>query len=224
MKSNKKHVKLAPSILSADFAHLGDQIEEVTKAGADYIHIDVMDGHFVPNITIGPLVIASLRSCTNLPLDVHLMIENPSQYIPRFVSSGADIITIHVEACTHLRREIQLIKQSGLKAGVSLNPGTPLDLISDILSQVDLVLIMSVNPGFGGQSFIPETFSKISHLRSIIDDNKIDAEIEVDGGITINNALKVINAGADVLAIGTAIFKTKGGITQALRSFRETVN
>jgi ribulose-phosphate 3-epimerase len=224
MKANKNHVKLAPSILSADFAHLGNQIEEVTEAGADYIHVDVMDGHFVPNITIGPPVIASIRSCTNLPLDVHLMIENPGQYISQFASSGADIITVHVEACTHIHREIQLIKQSGLKAGVSLNPGTPLDFIVDILSQIDLVLIMSVDPGFGGQSFIPEIFSKISNLRSIINDNKINVEIEVDGGININNALKVVNAGADILAIGTAIFKTEGGITQALRSFRQAVN
>ncbi len=224
MKANNYHVKLAPSILSADFAHLGNQIEEVSKAGADYIHVDVMDGHFVPNITIGPPVIAALRACTDLPLDVHLMIEHPEKYITQFVNSGANIITIHVEACPHLHREIQLIKQNGLKAGVSLNPGTPIDLIKDVLSQVDLVLIMSVNPGFGGQAFIPETFRKISHLRYMMDDNKINAEIEVDGGITINNASKVVNAGANVLAIGTAIFKTKGGISQALRSFRTTLD
>lgn len=214
-------IKLAPSILSADFARLGEQIAEATKAGADYIHIDVMDGHFVPNITIGAPVVASLRSWTHLPLDVHLMIEQPERYISRFADSGADIITVHVEACPHLHRTIQVIKGLGIKAGVALNPASPLSMVDEIMPQVDLILIMSVDPGFGGQAFIPETLEKISRLRRILDSRKVDAELEVDGGITINNASSIVKAGGRVLVVGTSVFNAKGGVSQSLQKLRE---
>ena len=216
-------IKLAPSILSADFARLGEQVAEATRAGADYIHIDVMDGHFVPNITIGAPIVASIRLWTSLPLDVHLMIEHPERHISDFVASGADIITVHVEACTHLHRTIESIKQMGKKAGVALNPATPLNSIEEILPYVDLTLIMSVNPGFGGQSFIPETLSKITRLRKMLDEGKFNAELEVDGGITIDNAVSIVKAGANVLVVGNSVFKAKEGIIQSLQRLRRAV-
>jgi len=219
-----KLIKLAPSILSADFARLGEQVAEATKAGADYIHIDVMDGHFVPNITIGAAVVASLRRWTNLPLDVHLMIEHPEQYIGDFANSGANIITVHVEACPHIHRTIQLIKELGIEAGVALNPATPLGSVEEIISHVDLILIMSVNPGFGGQVFIPETLEKVARLRRMLDDKDLNAELEVDGGITIDNAPNLVKAGASVLAIGNSVFKATVGISQALQNIREAVS
>jgi len=214
-------IKLAPSILSADFARLGEQIAEVARAGADYIHVDVMDGHFVPNITIGAPVVASIRPVTSLPLDVHLMIEHPERYISEFVHAGADIITVHVEACPHLQRTIRLIKELGAKAGVSLNPATPLSAIEEFLRHVDLVLIMSVNPGFGGQSFIPETLPRIANMRKMLDDRKLSAELEVDGGITADNAPDIVKAGATVLVAGNSIFRAKEGISQAIQRLRE---
>lgn len=219
-----KVIKLAPSILSADFARLGEQVAEATKAGADYIHVDVMDGHFVPNITIGAPVVASLRSWTNLPLDVHLMIEHPEQYISDFVNSGANIITVHVEACPHLHRIIQSIKEAHVKTGIALNPATPLSSIEEIIPYLDLVILMSVNPGFGGQVFIPETLEKIARLRRMLDDGGLNAELEVDGGITPDNAPNLVEAGASVLAIGNSVFKTEVGISQALQNIREAVS
>jgi ribulose-phosphate 3-epimerase len=217
-------VKLAPSILSADFARLGEQVAEAIEAGADYIHIDVMDGHFVPNITIGPPVVASIRPLTSLPLDVHLMIEHPERYISEFANSGADIITVHVEACPHLHRTIQLIKELGVKAGVALNPATPLSSIEEIIPCVDLILIMSVNPGFGGQAFIPATLPKIANLHKTLNDRKLSAELEVDGGITIDNAPAIVKAGANVLVAGNSVFKAQEGITQALQRMRDAIN
>ncbi len=217
-------IKLAPSILSADFARLGEQVAEATKAGADYIHVDVMDGHFVPNLTIGAPVVASLRSWTNLPLDVHLMIEYPERYIGDFANSGANIITVHIEACPHIHRTIQLIKELGIEAGVALNPATPLGSVEEIISHVDLILIMSVNPGFGGQVFIPETLGKIARLRKMLDERGLDVEVEVDGGISIDNAPSLVKAGARVLAMGNSIFKAKVGISQALQNIREAVS
>jgi len=214
-------IKLAPSILSADFARLGEQIAEVARAGADYIHVDVMDGHFVPNITIGAPVVASIRPVTSLPLDVHLMIEHPERYISDFVNAGADIITVHVEASPHLHRTIRLIKELGVKAGVSLNPATPIGAIEEFIPQVDLVLIMSVNPGFGGQPFIPETLPRIANMRKILDDRGLGAELEVDGGITADNAPDIVKAGANVLVAGNSVFRAKEGISRALRRLRE---
>lgn len=220
----KDKIKLAPSILSADFARLGEQVAEAAKAGANYIHIDVMDGHFVPNITIGAPVVASLRSWTGLPLDVHLMIEHPERYISDFANSGANIITVHVEACPHIHRTIQSIKEFGVGAGVALNPATSLSSIEEIVSHVDLIILMSVNPGFGGQVFIPETLDKVARLRRMLDDRGLNAELEVDGGITIENAPGLVEAGARVLAIGNSVFKAKVGISQALQNIREAVS
>lgn len=202
-------IKIAPSILSADFSQLGQEVRDVDLAGADYIHIDVMDGHFVPNITIGPLVVEALRKVTQKPLDVHLMIHNPDQYIPDFAKAGADIITVHQEAVSHLHRTIQLIKSFGKKAGVSLNPATPVDTLDVILDELDLVLVMSVNPGFGGQIFIPSSLEKIRTLRTRINRKSLPTELQVDGGIKLENIRKVVDYGADVLVAGSAIFETE---------------
>ena len=202
-------IKISPSILSADFSRLGEDVQAVDRAGADYIHIDVMDGHFVPNITIGPLVVDALRKVTDKPLDVHLMIENPDLYIADFAKAGADIITVHQEAVPHLHRTVQLIKSLGKKAGVSLNPATPVETLDVILDELDLVLIMSVNPGFGGQSFIPSALDKIRALRQRITERGLSTELEVDGGVKIDNIREVVAAGADVLVAGSAVFNTE---------------
>ena len=214
-------IKLAPSILSADFARLGEQIGEVVRAGADYIHVDVMDGHFVPNITIGALVVASVRPVTTLPLDVHLMIEHPERYVSQFAQAGADIITVHVEASPHLHATIRLIKESGARAGISINPPTPLGVVEEFLPHVDLVLVMSVNPGFGGQSFIPETLPRIASIRKLLDDRALHAELEVDGGVNADNAPDIVKAGANVLVAGNSIFRAQEGISGAMRRLRE---
>ncbi len=213
-------IKLAPSILSADFARLGEQIDEVARAGADYIHVDVMDGHFVPNITIGASVVASIRRVTTLPLDVHLMIEHPGRYVSDFVKAGAGIITVHVEASPHLHATIRLIKELGAKAGVSLSPPTPLAVVEEFLAHVDLVLVMSVNPGFGGQPFIVETLPRIASIRKILDDRGLRVELEVDGGINADNAPDIVKAGADVLVVGNSIFEAQEGISVAIRRLR----
>ncbi len=199
-------MKIAPSILSADFSQLKKEIQEVENGGADYIHIDVMDGHFVPNITIGPLIVKAVRPHTSLPLDVHLMIEKPELYIDEFVSAGADIITVHIEACPHIHRTIQQIKGHGIKAGVVLNPGTPLSSIQHILEDIDMVLIMTVNPGFGGQQFIEGMIEKIRELRNTINARGLDIEIEVDGGINEDTIQSCLHAGADVFVAGSAVY------------------
>ncbi len=198
--------KIAPSILSADFSRLGDEIRAVEAAGADYIHIDVMDGHFVPNITIGPLVVDAARHVTSLPLDVHLMIENPDSYIPDFAASGADIIVVHAEAVRHLHRTVQLIKSLGKRAGVALNPATPLNSLEYVLDDLDLVLLMTVNPGFGGQGFIDACLPKIQALRAMLDRRGCEAELEVDGGVKTANIARIAHAGADVFVAGSAVF------------------
>lgn len=200
-------VRIAPSILSADFAVLGEEVRAVSEAGADYIHIDIMDGHFVPNLTIGPGVVKALKPHSTLPFDVHLMISPVDPFIDAFVDAGADIITVHPEAGPHLHRTIQTIKARGVRAGVSLNPATPIEAIEHLIDDVDLILVMSVNPGFGGQSFITSQLEKISRLREIIDSSGRKIDLEVDGGITRETAPQAIAAGADVLVAGTATFQ-----------------
>jgi ribulose-phosphate 3-epimerase len=199
-------LKIAPSILSADFATLGKEVEAITKAGADYIHVDVMDGHFVPNLTIGPNVVKAIRSYSPLPFDVHLMIEPPEPFIEQFAEAGADIITVHAEAVTHLDRVIAQIKDCGKKAGVSLVPSTPPEVLDYVLPELDLVLVMSVNPGFGGQQFIPKSLEKIRELRYMIEETGKDIDLEVDGGINMQTAELAFEAGANVLVAGTAVF------------------
>ena len=213
-------IKISPSILSADFARLGEEAKAAEKAGAHMLHVDVMDGHFVPNITIGSPVVASLRKVTGLPLDVHLMIEDPDRYIKDFVKAGADFLTVHYEASVHLHRTVQSIRESGIKAGVSLNPATPVRSLEDILDAVDLVLLMSVNPGFGGQAFIPRTLHKITQLREMIGRSGASPLIEVDGGVKPENARQVADAGADILVMGSAFFNS-GNYEETMEKLNE---
>jgi ribulose-phosphate 3-epimerase len=202
-------ILIAPSILSADFARLADEVSAVERAGADLLHIDVMDGHFVPNLTVGPPIVEALKKVTKLPLDVHLMITNADAFIPEFADAGADYLTVHVEACPHLHRTVQSIKERGVKAGVTLNPATPLQSLQEILPEVDLVLIMSVNPGFGGQKFIPSVLNKVAAARAMLDRIQSAALLEVDGGIKVDNATRVVAAGATVLVAGSAVFSSR---------------
>jgi ribulose-phosphate 3-epimerase len=203
---SQKSLVIAPSILSADFSRLGEDVRAVDAAGADWIHVDVMDGRFVPNITIGPLIVEALRPVTQKPLDVHLMIVEPENYVADFAKAGADIISVQVEACTHLHRNVMQIKDLGKQAGVVLNPATPIDTLEYVIDIVDLVLIMSVNPGFGGQSFIPQVLPKIRQLRALCDERGVDPWIEVDGGVKGSNAWQVIEAGANAVVAGSAVF------------------
>jgi len=200
--------KIAPSILSADFSRLGEEIKAIEAGGADYVHIDVMDGRFVPNITIGPLIVEAVRRVTTLPLDVHLMIAEPDRYIDSFAKAGADIIVVHAEATNHLHRTVQLIRSLGKRAGVSLNPATPLHVLDYVLEDLDLVLLMTVNPGFGGQSFIEGCIPKIQALRAIMDRRGSEAELEVDGGVKTDNIARIAHAGADVFVAGSAVFNS----------------
>lgn len=218
------NIYIAPSILSADFAKLGEEVIEVERGGADWIHVDVMDGHFVPNLTFGPLVMGAIAPLTKLPLDVHLMIENPELYIPAFAKAGAHVITVHAEACVHLHRVLHMIKEHGVKAGVALNPATPLSTIREVIEDVDLVLIMTVNPGFGGQAFIPATLRKLRELKEWKRELGLDQlRVEVDGGITAETAPLVVEAGADVLVAGNAVF---GQVDrkQAIANIRDRVS
>jgi ribulose-phosphate 3-epimerase len=217
-----KSVKIAPSILSANFAILGEQVKAAEQAGVEWIHVDVMDGHFVPNITIGPLIVKALRPVTPLPLDVHLMIEKPERYLADFAKAGADVLTVHVETCPHLHRTIQQIKELGVKAGVTLNPATPLSALEEILPDVDLVLIMSVNPGFGGQSYIPGSTAKITRLRQMLDAIGSTAELEVDGGVNTGTIAEVAAAGATIVVAGAAVFNDKASVTENVRRLRQS--
>jgi len=199
-------IQIAPSILSADFMKLAQEVELVAKGGAHALHVDIMDGHFVPNITIGPLVVQSLKNVARLPLDVHLMIENPDKYIPNFIRAGADRLAVHLEASPHLHRTISMIKSAGVKVGVALNPSTPVGQLGEILHKLDFVVIMSVNPGFGGQEFIPESLDKIRRLSNVIRSRGLKVVIEVDGGVSVNNAAKLVRAGARILVAGSSVF------------------
>ncbi len=214
-------IKIAPSILAADFARLAEAVESAEAAGADYIHVDVMDGHFVPNITIGPPGVRALRRVTDLPLDVHLMISDPIRYVPAFAEAGADGLTVHVEATPHLHRALQQIRALGVRAGISLNPATPASAISEVLKDVGLVLVMTVNPGFGGQVLIEHTLDKIARVREMLDSAGSEAELEVDGGIGLQTAERVVATGATVLVAGTAIFDAPEGVAAAIKAIRE---
>ena len=220
-------IKIAPSILSADFKRLAEQVQEAITAGAEYIHVDVMDGHFVPNITVGPLVVEALKPITSahhVILDVHLMIEKPERIIPDFIRAGADMLTVHVETCPHLHRTIQMIKAADIMAGVTLNPATPLASLEEVIPEVDLVLVMSVNPGFGGQSYIPASTRRIARLRDMLDENGLShVELQVDGGVHRGTVAEIVRAGATVLVAGSAVFNSQGSVTANMAALREAI-
>jgi len=217
-------VALAPSILDSDLTRLGDSLDALERAGVEYIHLDVMDGRFVPNISIGVPVVASVRKATQLPLDVHLMIVEPERYVNAFLDAGADILTVHVEATPHPHRALQMIRERGRRAGLALNPGTPVSTVRDLLPFCDLVLLMSVNPGFGGQAFIETTYRRIGELTEMLDRDGLSALVEVDGGVGVANAARVVQAGANMLVAGSAIFKSKLGVEEAVKALRAAVS
>jgi ribulose-phosphate 3-epimerase len=218
-----RSVRIAPSILSADFARLGEQVRAVEQAGADVLHVDVMDGHFVPNLTVGPLVVRALRPVTTLPLHVHLMMERPESLIDAFADAGAGLITVHVETCPHLHRTLQQIREAGAQPAVVLNPATPLGALEEVLDQVALILVMTVNPGFGGQTLIPSTLEKVRRLRTLLDKMENPPRIEVDGGVNWDTLEEVLSAGADVLVMGSAIFDASEGPGEAVRAYRRAI-
>ena len=224
MRGGRPHsIKIAPSILSADFSRLGDEVRRAEEAGADIIHLDIMDGHFVPNLTFGPIIVKAIRSHTKLPFHVHLMVEKPEDYIERVVEAGGDLVIVHVEACTHLQRVLSMIRDLGARSGVALNPATPLTTIEYVLDDLDLILIMSVNPGFGGQEFIPSVLPKIRRARRRVVKRGLEMEIAVDGGVNVETAPKVVEAGADVLVAGTAVFG-KPNLKKAIQELREAAS
>jgi ribulose-phosphate 3-epimerase len=217
-------VRIAPSILSADFARLGEEVATVVGAGADWIHVDVMDGHFVPNITLGPAITAAVQGATAVPVDVHLMIEHPERFVDDFVAAGADYLTVHQEACPHLHRTIQQIRDAGARPGVAINPATPVSTLSEVAAEIDLLLVMSVNPGFGGQAFIPASVRKVAEARAMLDAAGSDAVIEVDGGVDVGNAAELADAGADVLVAGSAVFRHSHGPARGVRALIDAVS
>lgn len=216
-------VRIAPSILDSDLARLGDSLAMLESAGADFVHLDVMDGHFVPNISIGVPVVASVRNATSLPLDVHLMIDQPERYVSAFIDAGADILTIHYEASVHPHRALQSVREAGAQAGIALNPGTPVSSVRDVLPLCDLVLLMSVNPGFGGQAFIPQTISRIEELRRLLADREMEPLVEIDGGVNAETAGAAVRAGANVLVAGSAVFKHEEGVEAAIAQLRAAI-
>ena len=217
-------VKIAPSILSCDFARLAEEIRAAEAGGADWIHVDVMDGHFVPNITIGPVITAAARRSTDLPLDVHLMIEQPERYIESFAEAGADVLTVHAEVCTELPRTVERIQALGVRAGVAVNPATPLERIRSVADALDLLLVMSVNPGFGGQAYIEGSTEKLSRARGLLDEIGSAAELEVDGGVDAGNAEEVVRAGASVVVAGSAVYGHPGGASEGVRAIRRSIH
>ncbi len=217
-------IKIAPSILSADFGRLGEQVAEAERAGADYVHVDIMDGHFVPNITMGPLVVQAVRRATSLPLDVHMMIASPERYVDEFVDAGADIVTVHVEACTHLHRVVHQIRERGARAGAALNPATPPSAVEEVLTDLDQVLVMTVNPGFGGQEFIPGVVDKIRRVRSRLDALGLPTDLEVDGGISPSTAQTAVDAGARVLVAGSAVYNDRMSVDDAMAKLRSSID
>ena len=223
MSSSQQKIKLAPSILSADFGRLGEQVAEVDRAGADYIHVDVMDGRFVPNLTIGSVVVQGIRGYTNLPLDVHMMVVEPERLLEDFAKAGADHLIVQAEACPHLHRVLQQIREVGCKAGVAINPGTSLSAIEEVLPLLDVVLVMSVNPGFGGQKLIPETVGKVVRMRRILDEGGYSAELQVDGGVNEATARTMVEAGATVLVAGSAVFNDKESVADAMDRLRASL-
>ena len=222
--ATEARVKIAPSILSADFGRLGEQVAEAERGGADYVHVDIMDGHFVPNITMGPLVVSAIRRWTSLPLDVHMMIAAPERYIDEFVDAGADIITVHVEACTHLHRVVHQIRERGAKAGAALNPATPPAAVEEVLADLDQVLVMTVNPGFGGQAFIHGVVDKIRRVRARLDARGLPADLEVDGGISAATAKTAVDAGARVLVAGSAVYNDRASVDEAIAQLRASID
>ena len=222
--ATEARVKIAPSILSADFGRLGEQVAEAERGGADYVHVDIMDGHFVPNITMGPLVVSAIRRWTSLPLDVHMMIAAPERYIDEFVDAGADIITVHVEACTHLHRVVHQIRERGAKAGAALNPATPPAAVEEVLADLDQVLVMTVNPGFGGQAFIHGVVDKIRRVRARLDARGLPADLEVDGGISAATARTAVDAGARVLVAGSAVYNDRASVGEAIAQLRASID
>ena len=218
-----RRIKIAPSILSADFSRLGEQVAEAEQGGADAIHIDIMDGNFVPNITMGPVVVEAIRRWTSLPFDLHLMIEAPERYIADFASAGADIITVHAEACAHLHRTVHLIKEAGKKPSVAISPATPVSAIEEVIADLDQALVMTVNPGFGGQAFIQSMLSKVSRVRALIDERGLETDLQVDGGISAATAGSVAQAGANVLVAGSAVYNERMTVAEAIAALRASV-
>ena len=223
MQTEIRTTKIAPSILTADFANLGEQIQAAERGSADYIHLDVMDGTFVPNMSFGPMVINSIRASTSLPLDVHLMVQEPGRYVDAFANAGADIITVHVEACQHLHRTLEQIQNAGCRVGLALNPSTPIDAVSEVVYMLDLTLIMSVNPGFGGQRFIQHTLNKLTRMRALLDEFQPACELEVDGGVGMSNIREIVSAGANVLVAGSAVYNELAPVAENLAGLRQAM-
>jgi len=220
---NTGHIKIAPSILSADFSRLGEQVAEAEAGGADMIHIDIMDGHFVPNLTFGSIVVKSIRNWTSLPFDLHIMMSEPDAFIPEFAKSGADSITVHAEACTHLHKVVQQIKEQGKRASVAISPATPISAVEEILDELDQVLVMTVNPGFGGQAFIESVVPKIARMRALIDERGLKTDLQVDGGISVATANTVAQAGANVLVAGSAVYNKDSTVAESIKRIRDSI-